>query len=105
MPLNHKVAKEKASLIDHLVPVSIPIPTHKKICIELMDEIIFKVCGSHFLEPIQTERTVVKVMPKIQSIRTTSMVIQNPHVNPKPLPIKGLRSSRPLSYGLQLTAE
>ena len=33
------------------------------------------------------------------------MVVQSPHVNPKPLPIKGLVSSRPLSYGHVLTAE
>jgi hypothetical protein len=37
--------------------------THKKICMELMDEIIFSLTGQHFLEPIATERIIFKVLP------------------------------------------
>lgn len=32
------------------------MPPHKKICIEIMDEIINKAFGVHFLEPISIER-------------------------------------------------
>lgn len=61
--LNHKRVEDKQRFVEHLVPDCIPMREHKKICIELMDEVIFKICGSHFLEPITTERTVVKVVP------------------------------------------
>lgn len=50
-----------------------------------MDEILFNSFGIHFLEPIEKERSVVKVIPKLHSVRKTSMVVQSPHVNPHPL--------------------
>lgn len=69
VPLNHKRIEEKQEFVEYGVPDVIPIPAHKKLCIELMDEIVYKALGVHFLEPIQKERTVVKVVPKIQSVR------------------------------------
>lgn len=97
--------KEKAKFLEYLVPQSIPIPPHKKMCIELMDEILNLALGIHFLEPIAVEKQLVKVLPKVQSIRTTSMVVQSPHVNPKPLPPRGLPAHRPLSYGHVLSMD
>lgn len=91
--------------MDYLVPQSIPIPQHKKMCIEIMDEILNNALGIHFLEPIAVEKQIVKVLPKVQSIRTTSMVVQHQNVNPKPLPPRGLPAHRPLSYGHALSME
>lgn len=91
--------------MEYLVPQSIPIPQHKKMCIEIMDEILNNALGIHFLEPIAVEKQIVKVLPKVQSIRTTSMVVQHQNVNPKPLPPRGLPAHRPLSYGHALSME
>jgi hypothetical protein len=76
---------EKQKVVEYLVNPTLPIPSHKKICIELMDEMLFNAFGFHFLEPIEIERSVVKVIPKLHSVRKTSMVVQSPHVNPHPL--------------------
>ena len=70
--LNHKRIEDKHKVVEHLVPDSIPMRPHKKICIELMDEIVFKAIGSHFLEPITIEKTVSKVVPQMHSRRSTN---------------------------------
>lgn len=72
---------------------------HKKICIELMDEIVFKAFGSHFLEPITIERTVSKVIPQMHSRRSTNIATI---VNQ---PVKGKSANEPLSHQLILSAE
>lgn len=50
------------------------MPDHKKIAIELMDEILSKALGIHFLEPIAGEKTIYKVVPQIQSRRLGTYV-------------------------------
>jgi hypothetical protein len=75
VPLNHLVKKDQAKFVEYLVPATIPMPAHKKICIELMDEIINNAFGVHFLEPIAIERQVTKIVPKITSIRTSNFVV------------------------------
>lgn len=54
---------------------SIPMADHKKICIELMDEILADTLGIHFLEPISSEKTIIKVIPQIVSRRKHSSII------------------------------
>ena len=43
---------------------SIPMADHKKICIELMDEILADTLGIHFLEPISSEKTIIYLLSK-----------------------------------------
>jgi hypothetical protein len=57
------------------VSASIPLADHKKFCIELMDEILADIFGIHFLEPISTEKTIIKVIPQIVSRRKHSLII------------------------------
>ena len=53
---------------------SIPMADHKKICIELIDEILANTFGIHFLEPISNEKTIIKVIPQIVSRRKHSLI-------------------------------
>jgi hypothetical protein len=52
-----------------------PIADHKKICIEIMDEILADAFGIHFLEPISNTKTIIKVIPHIVSRRNHSLIV------------------------------
>jgi hypothetical protein len=93
VPLNHKRIEEKREFVEYAVPDVIPIPKHKKVCIELMDEILFSAIGVHFLEPIPKERTIVKVVPKYQSVRAASKLHTQISNNAA---LHGLRANQPL---------
>ncbi len=70
-----------------------------------MDEILADIFGIHFLEPISTEKTIIKVIPQIVSRRKHSLIIQSPHVNQNPVPMIGLKANQPLYKTVTLTAD
>lgn len=60
----------------------------KRIVVEILDDLMSELFGVHFLEPIQLEKTVTKVVPDIKSRRQHS-------VNPDNLtPINGPQNIR-----------
>jgi hypothetical protein len=65
VPLNHKKLEDRIKTVEFGIPDYLLMPEHKKLSIELMDEIFFMAIGIHFLEPISKEKTIIKVVPQI----------------------------------------
>jgi hypothetical protein len=63
VPLNHKKLEDRIKSVEYAVPTYLQMPDHKKVAIEMMDEILNKALGIHFLEPIAMEKTIIKVVP------------------------------------------
>ena len=56
--------------MDYRVPESILIPESKRVVTEVLDGILAKAFGFHFLEPVAVETKIRKVVPDIKSRRT-----------------------------------
>ena len=52
MPLNHKKVQDSIRVVEYEIPDYIPMQRHKRMAIELMDEILAKALGIHYLEPV-----------------------------------------------------
>ena len=70
---NFKIKEDQITSVEYLVPASIPIPESTRAVVEILDEILFKGLGLHFLEPITVQSTVKKVIPKLISHRKVSI--------------------------------
>ncbi len=65
MPLNHKMVQDSVRVVEYEIPDYIPMQRHKRMAIELMDEILAKALGIHFLEPVAKVKQVTKIVPQI----------------------------------------
>ena len=83
--------------MQYLVPSGLPIPESTKAVVEILDELLFKGLGVHFLEPIAVQTTVRKVIPKLISHRKVSIQA--------PTSVKGISSNLPLSNKVVLSAD
>ena len=77
IPDGYKQIEETHKFIEYTVPKSIPMRKSKRISAEILDDLISSLFGIHFLEPIQSEKVILKVVPDIISRRKHSV---NPDV-------------------------
>lgn len=69
VPQGYKIVKETYKFVDHRVPLHLPIKESKRVATEVIDQVVFKALGFHFLEPIAVEQPNLKVVPDIVSRR------------------------------------
>lgn len=66
IPEDYKKVKEKELIYDYKMADYIPVPVKTKICMELLDELIFEKLNFHYLEPIISYKEILKVKPVIR---------------------------------------
>lgn len=65
------------------MPAYLPLPLPQRICTEILDDVLARALGIHFLEPIAIKQSAKKVVPEMRSIRnvnpnTGKFVQENP---------------------------
>jgi hypothetical protein len=65
VPEDYKKVKEREINYDYRIPDYIPMQNKKKMCLEILDSLIFKNFDFHFLEPIISYNETLKVKPVI----------------------------------------
>ena len=68
-PPGYKVVTETHKHVEHRVPADLPIGEATKIATEVVDDMLFKGFGFHFLEAISIEKSHLRVVPDILSRR------------------------------------
>lgn len=66
LPEDYKKVKEKEFVYTYKLPNYIPIDDSKRVCMEILDDIIFEKFEVHILEPLVDFKEVLKVKPVIR---------------------------------------
>ena len=64
LPEGYSSYKELQQISSYKMPTSLPVSDSKRASLEILDEILFKALGMHFIEPTMELRQVMKVRPK-----------------------------------------
>ena len=65
LPEGYKKVLERRVVDVHQVSEAIPMKESQVVAIEVLDSLIFKAFGTHFLEPSQAVKMIVQVRPTV----------------------------------------